>query len=290
MRRFPVVALSLFLSSATLHAEISIYAARITEGDLWVMGEADEAESAIALDDRFSERMDARGRFQFRIPYHPPTCTVRLKTEKQSRIVVIGNCGQQGPPGPEGQAGAPGPAGPPGPPGSGPVQEQTAEAASPQLQRRACGGQSALYIGENGMAVWVTRNGKIAREDIFRPGVHSETFVLQVAIGGNVATAYGSSFANLTRGGSPQQVEELHGAPIAWHPRNDDLPDAVQIVPETGGAMLARLQFKECGAPPRSAKRPARSQAQKTQASKPNETGGAAAASGRTLPQAAIPE
>src|SRR3954451_21845523 len=74
--------------------------ATIGEGSLRVDGQVDEPNTAITLDDGYTENTDRSGRFQFRIAYHPATCTVVLKTERQSRAVVIANCGQRGPAGP----------------------------------------------------------------------------------------------------------------------------------------------------------------------------------------------
>ena len=92
-------------------AEIASVDAHIGQGDLWVTGQADEPETEIVLDDSFTSRTDASGKFQFRIAYHPATCMVLVKTQRQSRAVAVANCGQRGPPGEPG---------PPGP-GAGPV-------------------------------------------------------------------------------------------------------------------------------------------------------------------------
>lgn len=101
-------------------AEIKLMAARIGEGDLWILGTVEEAGTAVFMDEMFETQADQRGRFEFRVPYHPPTCTVRLSTGRHARFAVIANCGQMGPPGQAGLAGSPGPSGergPPGPPG-----------------------------------------------------------------------------------------------------------------------------------------------------------------------------
>jgi hypothetical protein len=119
MRLTLSAALALVVFSATAEAEFSIMAARIAEGDLIVMGQVDEPNSEITLDDVYTETTDHRGRFTFRVVYHPITCIVVLKVAAQQRGVVIGNCGQMGPrgaPGPAGERGDPGPPGPPGPP------------------------------------------------------------------------------------------------------------------------------------------------------------------------------
>ena len=80
-------------------AEIRISGARITEGQLWVLGQADEANASISLDDAFEQRTDSRGRFEFRVVYHPATCIVTVKTAAQSQQAVVAGCGQAGPKG-----------------------------------------------------------------------------------------------------------------------------------------------------------------------------------------------
>jgi hypothetical protein len=111
------------LAGSPAQAEIAISVARIAEGSLWVTGQVDEPSAAVTLDGRFTAMADRRGRFEFRLAYHPATCIVTVKTGTESREVVIGNCGQMGPRGEPGAAGAPGPQGPegrrgpPGPPG-----------------------------------------------------------------------------------------------------------------------------------------------------------------------------
>ncbi|MCJ2141771.1 collagen-like protein [Methylobacterium sp. E-066] len=109
-------------------ADMRIEAAKITAGDLWVLGNAGEPDTDITLDGQFSQRTDNRGYFEFHVVYHPATCIATLRTPKQARSIVVGDCGQQGsslvgPPGPRGEAGARGEPGsrgamgPPGPPG-----------------------------------------------------------------------------------------------------------------------------------------------------------------------------
>jgi hypothetical protein len=118
---------------------IEIEAARITQGDLWVTGWTNRPNRDITLDDSFREQTDERGRFRFRLPYHPMTCTVTLKIAEHERLVVIGHCGQRGPrgdPGEQGIMGPEGPEGPPGPPGpEGPPGQTIVAPAEPRLQR-----------------------------------------------------------------------------------------------------------------------------------------------------------
>ena len=94
--------------AAPAWAEMRIEAAKITGGDLWIIGYADDPDTEITLDGQFPQRTDSNGYFEFRVVYHPATCIATLKTPKQSRSVVVGGCGQQGPQ-------APGLVGPPGP-------------------------------------------------------------------------------------------------------------------------------------------------------------------------------
>lgn len=101
-------------------AAFTIRAARIAEGDLWVLGSVDEPGAKVSLDGLYDATVDGGGNFSFRIPYHPPLCVVELRTERQHRRAVVANCGQMGPrgePGPVGPRGDRGDTGPPGPPG-----------------------------------------------------------------------------------------------------------------------------------------------------------------------------
>jgi hypothetical protein len=250
MFRWPTAVLLALMPWASAFPAFSIQGARITEGDLWVLGEIDEPDTPITLDQQFTANSHTRGRFEFRIQYHPATCTVALKTGSQSRVVVVGNCGQRGPAGPEGRAGPPGPPGPPGPegpagaPSSSTSQDMPPRYANTQVANKSCGSQAALYAGEQAFQMWVTRRGKIGAANPLKPGSTEEIIVLQVSSRGNVATAYGPDFTRMLRGGPPEQVQELHVAPITWDTANDRLPELVQIVSEDSSNVLARVQFK----------------------------------------------
>jgi hypothetical protein len=131
-RLAPTALLAVLAPIGPAAADFDIAVARIAEGDLVIMGSVDEPESEVALDDLFTARADRRGRFTFRVVYHPATCIVELKAQAQRRSVVVANCGQMGPAGPPGLAGhqgdrgepgPPGPAGPPGPPGEAAMAE-----------------------------------------------------------------------------------------------------------------------------------------------------------------------
>lgn len=119
----PTVILTAVLSltgTASAEAKITIWVARIMDHDVWITGQVDEPNTRITLDDTYTEETDSKGRFEFRVAYHPSGCIVEIKTGRQSRSVVIGNCGQRGPRGQSGyvgERGEPGARGPPGPPG-----------------------------------------------------------------------------------------------------------------------------------------------------------------------------
>ena len=178
------VGLAVLIRPASVQPAVSgftITNATIAKGDLWVDGQVDEPNTAILLDDGYTENTDRSGRFQFRIAYHPATCTVVLKSERQSRAVVIANCGQRGPAGPPGSAGpALSPVAPSSVPATeGRLSEETAE------QGIRCGPQAALYQAEIGSNVWITRKGRFGQSDPLRPlaGQASE-LVLQASIEG----------------------------------------------------------------------------------------------------------
>lgn len=139
MRISFAAALAIAAIPGSAAADMSISGARIAEGDLIVIGQVDEPDTEITLDDMFSERTDGRGRFTFRVVYHPATCIVVLKAAARQRSVVIGNCGQMGPRGEPGPVGPPGDRGEPGPPGPmGPPglsrEEADLEALRPSLR------------------------------------------------------------------------------------------------------------------------------------------------------------
>jgi hypothetical protein len=248
MRRLKTALIVSLATCGGVRADISIRGARITEGDLWVIGEVNEPNATITLDDTFFEKTDSRGRFQFRLGYHPATCTVIVKTQAQSRVVVIGNCGQRGPAGP---IGPPGPTGPPGPSGSSSTAEERSFGQVRGAATISCGAQNARYEGENAFQLWVTRRGIITKDNSLRPSSPDQTLVLQVRIGTNIATAYGPDFESLIRGAAPQQIEELYGSPIRWASTIDGLPELLQIVSESSSEVLAKLRFANCGEPPR---------------------------------------
>jgi hypothetical protein len=295
-----VAGLAALIRPASVQPAVSgftITNATIAEGDLRVDGQVDEPNTAILLDDGYTENTDRSGRFQFRIAYHPATCTVVLKSERQSRAVVIANCGQRGPAGPPGAAG-PAPSAASVPSALPATQERVSDSNSEAGIR--CGPQAALYQAENGSNVWITRKGRIGQSDPLRPlsGQASE-LVLQASIEGRVVTAYGPSFARLVRGGSVQELESKRGEPIAWDPQVNGLPQELQTVSEDGSGAVTGLKFRQCGTPPsagREAKRRVTAEPPKA-ASAPGpgpisaaEGGGLEVPRALSLPQGALPE
>jgi hypothetical protein len=214
-------------------AEFSIRTALITQGDLWVTGEVNEPNTTITLDDSFTARTDETGHFQFRVAYHPATCTVLLKAGAQSRAVVIENCGQRGPPGPPGLA----------------MPTLTGE-ISPG-QQRACGRKAAVYTGDKGFRLLVRRTGRATEENPLRPLSKENVLVLEVLIAGKPATAYGPDFLRMLRGGSADELQKILGQPITWDATNDVIPEIIQIVSEDTSQVLTQVRFKECTDLPR---------------------------------------
>jgi hypothetical protein len=216
-------------------ADIAIVDAHIGEGDLWIVGHADEPDAEVTLDDSFTSRSDARGNFHFRIAYHPATCVVLVKTPRQSRAVVVANCGQRGP------QGEPGPA-------AAPPATAAATPATPPPQAAAevaCAPKSPLYEAANGFKVWVLRRGILA------PGGAEPRVVLQVSIDGSTATTHGPDFARMSTGGPPAQLERQSGGRIAWEAKLGHLPETIEIVTEGSAEAVSTLRFKECGTPPK---------------------------------------
>jgi hypothetical protein len=284
---FGIAAAALIATSPAL-AEFKIRAARIAAGDLWVMGEVDEPNTAVTLDDSFTEKSDSRGRFQFQIPYHPATCAVVLKTARQARAVVIANCGQRGPAGPEGPPAPPrsadlGEPPPVGPSGSKRPEPPSTEKAALDV---SCALKAALYVAPNGFQMWVTRKGSIRPPRSSGASAPQREVVLQVSIGGDVASLRGPDYEAMLRAGPPQEVEAATGQLVNWERLVEGLPGSIQIISDTGPEAVARLTFKECGSSPRRA--PTRPPAAEASPSPP-ETPRASPPAARPLPQGALP-
>ncbi|WP_430911390.1 hypothetical protein [Methylobacterium sp. sgz302541] len=117
--------------------------------------------------------------------------------------------------------------------------------AVPSEPPSACGSRAALFEGERGFSAHVTRLGRVSVENPLRPLTPEVTRVLQLTIGGKVATAYGPDLTALRRGGSPAVLEGQLGGGIRWEPELPLLPETLTIVSETGEP-LARLGFRAC--------------------------------------------
>ena len=97
--------------------------------------------------------------------------------------------------------------------------------------------------------LWVTRSGTITIDNPLRPLTPDVTRVLQVVVGGKIATAYGPDTLSLRRGGSPATLEGTIGGRILWDASLVALPDSLPINTETGQP-LTELRFQECGSAP----------------------------------------
>jgi hypothetical protein len=113
----------------------------------------------------------------------------------------------------------------------------------------ACEAKAARFEGEKGIEVFVTRVGRAQVENPLRPLTPETTEVLQVVIGGKLATAYGPDLSALRRGGPPGAIEAQLGTGIRWQEGLPALPDPLAIVSEDGRP-LARLGFRECAEAP----------------------------------------
>lgn len=165
--------------------------------------------------------------------------------------------GQESPASPPGGAAA-GP--PPGTPAVAPVSPpspaQTLAAAPPvacepgeavRYEAAARPGQGAA--GTGGLELWVTRTGTITLDNPLRPLTPDVTRVLQVVIGGKVATAYGPDLLSLRRGAGPAVLEGVIGGAIRWNGALGALPDVLPILSDSGD-VLAEFAFRACGKAP----------------------------------------
>ncbi|MGX5774324.1 hypothetical protein [Methylorubrum zatmanii] len=155
-------------------------------------------------------------------------------------------------------AGAAAPAAPP--PATGPTpaalpSPAPSSAPSPAVTRFAAPpvvcepDQAVRYDGAKALELWVTRSGAITLDNPLRPLTPDVTRVLQVVVGGKVATVYGPDLLSLRRGGSPATLEGTIGGKIQWDAHLVALPDSLPIHAETGEP-LAELRFRECGTAP----------------------------------------
>lgn len=103
--------------------------------------------------------------------------------------------------------------------------------------------------GPTQLDLWVTRSGTITIDNPLRPLTPDVTRVLQVVIGGKVATAYGPDLLSLRRGAGPAVLEGVIGGAIRWDASLIALPDALPILSDSG-EVLAEFAFRACGTAP----------------------------------------
>jgi hypothetical protein len=101
------------------HAEIFITTARISQGELVIVGRIrrprePKVEIKISANKTVQVESTSTGGFRWIGPEFPSTCIVKITSGPDARDVVVENCGL---PGPAGPPGPPGPMGPPGPKG-----------------------------------------------------------------------------------------------------------------------------------------------------------------------------
>lgn len=97
--------------------------------------------------------------------------------------------------------------------------------------------------------LWVTRTGSITIDNPLRPLTPDVTRVLQVVIGGKVATVYGPDVLSLRRGAGPAVLEGAIGGTIRWNASLIALPDTLPILADSG-EILAEFRFRACGTAP----------------------------------------
>jgi Collagen triple helix repeat (20 copies) len=105
------------LEEGRARAGISVSAAAIKAGALFIAGQTQNPRAVVSADDRFTTSSDRNGRFTFRLAYYPTNCAVTVKSGDSERKAVVANCAASGARGEPGAAGAPRPAGAAGPQG-----------------------------------------------------------------------------------------------------------------------------------------------------------------------------
>ena len=110
-------------------------------------------------------------------------------------------------------------------------------------------GQAVRYDAPAGADLWVTRTGTITVDNPLRPLTPDTTRVLQVVVGGKLASAYGPDLAALRRGAAPAVLEGVLGGAIRWDPALAALPDPLTLVSDTGEPVAA-MRFRACGEAP----------------------------------------
>lgn len=156
----------------------------------------------------------------------------------------------------------------------------------------ACADKAALYATDKGLQVWVMRRGSMERDNPLRPLSRDRLIVLQVAVNGRLASAYGPDFGNLRQGAAPQQLEREGAGQILWDAGLAELPAAIRVVAEDGSVLFGPIRFGGCVDPPQVAAPAPRRSDTKTgpdrRAGPDRRTGGATGDPSR-LPQGALP-
>ena len=170
-----------------------------------------------------------------------------------------------------------------------PLRPSVAE-EEPRVPAPSCGAEAGLY-GSGGLKLWVTRRGTIEQENPLRPLSRETLLVLQVAVNGRLATAYGPDADHLRQGSAPARLEEASGHPVRWAPDGAELPASLRIVAEDGTVLLGPLAFQSCGPAPRAVPQAAAKPVPPPKG-RPNPPAASAPASGAppglSLPQGAI--
>ncbi|MFD2180989.1 collagen-like protein [Rhodoplanes azumiensis] len=125
MRTLTLGVMATLLAVGSAEAAIEISGARIEAGEIVVIGRVTRPNEKVTFDGKFEVVSGKDRRFTWRAAYHPGDCTVTVKSEPDTREIVIANCGQAGPKGDKGDkgdAGAPGAVGAAGP--AGPTGQQ----------------------------------------------------------------------------------------------------------------------------------------------------------------------
>jgi len=89
VRLLPCISIATVGLVAPALARIKVEAARITGGELWILGSTDEPEAEITLDGKFPTKADKRGNFELRVVYHPATCIATLRSAQEILHIAL---------------------------------------------------------------------------------------------------------------------------------------------------------------------------------------------------------
>ena len=137
------------LKDGRARAGLSLSAAAIQAGALFITGQTKNPGAVVSADDRFTTSSDRNGRFTFHLAYYPENCAVTLKSGDSERKAVVANCATSGTRGEPGVVGAPGPAGATGPQG---LQGPSGPQGAPGVQGSGGPQGPAGPRGEAGLA------------------------------------------------------------------------------------------------------------------------------------------